>query len=259
MAGSRTRTFFHSVAIVSVRPALPAPGSAKVRGEALIASEGTRLARAALPAMPHPLHRPRPRRAAQRGFTLAEMLAVLAMISILAVAASPVFVSMMRDRRVNRAAFQLVDMVRSARMRAIGRNLPIQLDWDVAGGNQKAASGLLVMREPVVALFANTNSCLGTFVAGAPTVVQEVSRFDVGNGLYENAVLKFIDNGGVERPQVSLCFSGRGATYITVGGVAARLAGPVMFTVDNITAAANITGLKRKVFIPPNGAARLAL
>ncbi len=209
--------------------------------------------------MPLAPHRPRPRRALQRGFTLAEMLAVLAMISILAVAASPVFVSMMRDRRVNRAAFQLVDMVRTARMRAIGRNLPVQLTWNVAGGNQKLASGVLTMSEPVVGLFANASSCLGTYVAGSPSVVQEVYRFDVGNGLYENAVLKFFDNGGVERPQVSICFSGRGATYITVGGVAARLAGPVMFTVDNYTAAANITGLKRKVFIPPNGAARLAL
>jgi hypothetical protein len=46
---------------------------------------------------------------------------------------------------------------------------------------------------------------------------------------------------------------------MTVGGVAARLAGPVMFTVTNFNAAANITGLRRKVFIPPNGAARLAL
>ncbi len=208
--------------------------------------------------MPIASNRPRPRRAVQRGFTLAEMLAVLAMISILAVAASPVFVAMMRDRRVNRAAFQLVDMVRTARMRAIGRNLPVQLTWDAAGGGHTLASGLLTMNEPVVGLFSNASSCLGTYVAGSPSIVQEVTRFDVGNGLYENAVLKFFDNAGVERPQVSLCFSGRGGTYMTVGGVAARLAGPVMFSVDNITAS-NVVGLKRKVFIPPNGAARLGL
>jgi type IV fimbrial biogenesis protein FimT len=208
--------------------------------------------------MPITSYRPRPRRAVQRGFTLAEMLAVLAMISILAVAASPVFVAMMRDRRVNRAAFQLVDMVRTARMRAIGRNLPVQLTWDAAGGGHTLASGLLTMNEPVVGLFSNASSCLGTYVAGSPSIVQEVTRFDVGNGLYENAVLRFFDNAGVERPQVSLCFSGRGGTYMTVGGLAARLSGPVMFSVDNITAS-NVVGLKRKVFIPPNGAARLGL
>jgi type IV fimbrial biogenesis protein FimT len=201
--------------------------------------------------------RPRPRRAIQRGFTLAEMLAVIAMISILAVSASPVFVSMMRDRRVNRAAFQLVDMVRTARMRAIGRNLPVQLAWDVNGGHQKLASGLLTMNEPVVALFANTNSCLGTFGAGAPAVVQEVTRFDLGNGLYENSEVKLYDANGVEQAVAGLCFSGRGATYITVGGVAARLAGPVTFTVTNKNG--NITGLVRRVFVPPNGAARIAL
>ena len=207
--------------------------------------------------MPNAAHRPRPRRAEQRGFTLAEMLAVISMISILAVSASPVFISMMRDRRVNRAAFQLVDMARTARMRAVGRNLPVQLTWNVAGGSQQLATGLLTMNEPVVGLFTNASSCLGTYVAGSPSVVQEIARFDVGNGAYQNAELKFFDNGGVERNQVSLCFSGRGATYITVGGVAARLAGPVTFTVTNKNG--NVTGLVRRVFIPPNGAARIAL
>lgn len=202
----------------------------------------------------------RPRRAAARGFTLAEMIAVLAMISILAVAASPVFIGMMRDRRVNRAAFQLVDMVRTARMRAVGRNLPVQLSWNVNGGSQVLASGVVTMNEPIVANFAELRSCLGTYAAGSPSVIQEVARFDIGNGRYENSVVKFFDEGGVERQQVNLCFSGRGATYITVGGIAARLAGPVMFTVTNVkTGPPTITGLQRKVFIPPNGAARLAL
>jgi len=204
-------------------------------------------------------HRPRPRRAISRGFTLAEMLAVIAMISILAVSASPVFIGMMRDRRVNRAAFQIVDMVRSARMRALGRNLPVELSWNASGGNNNLASGLLTINEPVVALFAQSSSCLGTYKTGSTSVVQEVTRFDVGNGLYENALLKFFDNGGAERTNVSICFSGRGATYMNVGGVAARLAVPVMFTVTNFNAAANITGLRRRVYVPPNGAARLAL
>ena len=208
--------------------------------------------------MLHAPHRPRPRRAISRGFTLAEMIAVIAMISILAVAASPVFIGMMRDRRVNRAAFQIVDLVRTARMRAIGRNLPVQLTWNASGGNNNLASGLLTMNEPVVGLFAQQNSCLGTFATGSTSPQQELTRFDIGNGLYEHAVVKFIDNGGVERTNVSLCFSGRGATYMSVGGgVADRLAGPVTFTVANINGA--IVGLQRKVFIPPNGAARLAL
>jgi type IV fimbrial biogenesis protein FimT len=195
-----------------------------------------------------------------RGFTLAEMLAVIAMISILAVAASPVFIGMMRDRRVNRAAFQLVDMVRTARMRALGRNIPVQLTWSATGGNNNLASGLVTMREPVITNFAQTSTCQETYALGTTSVSQEVMRFDVGNGLYEHALVRFIDYVGVERANVSICFSGRGATYMTVGGGASnRLAGPVMFTVTNFNAAANITGLRRRVFVPPNGAARLAL
>jgi hypothetical protein len=134
----------------------------------------------------------------------------------------------------------------------------VQLIWNATGGNHNGASGLLTMNEPVVTLFSAARSCQGTYVVGGP-VVQEAMRFDVGNGLYENALVAFIDDSGIERQQVSICFSGRGATYMTVGGVAARLAGPVMFTVTNFNAAGNITGLRRKVFIPPNGAARLAL
>jgi len=206
-----------------------------------------------------PSYRSSPHRARKRGFTLAELLAVIAMISILAVTASPVFIGMMRDRRVNRAAFQIVDMVRTARMRAIGRNLPVQLTWNETGGFKDLASGLLTMDEPVVGLFANSRSCLGTFVAGAPGAVQEIARFDIGNGRYENALVQFIDNGGVQRQQVSLCFSGRGATYMTIGGVAARLAGPVTFNVTNFNSVTNVSGLRRRVFVPPNGAARLAL
>ena len=258
MTGSRTSTFFHSVAIVSVRRPAPDPGRRRVPSETRSSVKGTRLARAALLAMLYAPHRPRPRRAISRGFTLAEMLAVIAMISILAVAASPVFIGMMRDRRVNRAAFQIVDMVRTARMRALGRNLPVQLTWSATGGNNNLASGLLTMREPVLALFSQTNTCQGTFGLGSTSVQQEVTRFDIGNGLYEHAVVAFIDDTGVERPDVSLCFSGRGATYMTVGGgVANRLAGPVTFTVANING--TIKGLRRRVFMPPNGAARLAL
>lgn len=209
--------------------------------------------------MPSPPHPPRPRRALQRGFTLAEMIAVIAMISILAVAASPVFVGMMRDRRVNRAAFQIVDMVRTARMRAVGRNLPVQLTWNEDGGNKILATGLLTMSEPVLGLFSDMRSCLGTYRVGALGPVQEIARMDIGNGLFEHAVVNFRDDGDVQRKQVSLCFSGRGATYMTVAGTAARLQGPVTFNVINFNSGSNITGLTRRVFVPPNGAARLAL
>ncbi|MFO0758814.1 MAG: prepilin-type N-terminal cleavage/methylation domain-containing protein [Byssovorax sp.] len=206
-------------------------------------------------------------RASARGFTIAEMLTVVAIISILAASASPIFINMMRDRRVNRAATQVMEMFRTARTRSLGRNLPILVHWDAAGGTK--GRGLLTLTEPNVIDAAATTNCLTTQWLD-PTKVHEVMRFDLAigssnaagtNGLYERAVISFISNsaaGGVEQPTSDICFSGTGLTYVTNGGIMVRMTSVPMFSVSN-SAALGGTGLRRNVYIPPNGMARLAL
>ena len=178
------------------------------------------------------------------------------MISILSALAKPYIVNIFRDRRVSRAAMQLVDMTRLARTRALGRGTPVLLAWDAAGGNKVGSSGLLRMLEPVTTQTPTTTSCAGTNWSD-PTAVTEVARFDVGNGLYELATVGFVDDTGVARTRADLCFAARGRSYLrTIGGFAA-LMGVVQFDVMNDTSKGG-TGLRRTVFVPSSGVARVA-
>jgi Tfp pilus assembly protein FimT len=206
---------------------------------------------------------------------MAEMLAVIVIIGILAVAASPFFVSAMRDRRVNRAAMQYVDFFRTARMRALGRGVPVLVSWNKNGGGQNGASGLLTMQEPVVTTLALSTTCSTTPWAAQtpqplqPGVTQEVARFDVGNGLYAKTDVAFSYNAAPvgsndpadpNNPNVQaiaeVCFSPRGRTFIRFapGAPFIAVAGVMGFRVTNTA-----TTLIRSVIIPPNGAARMGL
>lgn len=195
--------------------------------------------------------------AGARGFTLTEMLAVVVLIGILSAAASPMFVNMMRDRRVNRAAMQVTDMYRTARTRALGRGMPVLIHWDDSAGLHRGSSGVLTISEPNIAGYPDVNTGCGSVNWTDAKSTYPFMSFDVGNGFYERAALTFIDDTGASRKQSDICFSPRGRTYISTGGAFVELAGVPSFTVVN-SAAAGGTGLVRTVFIPPNGVARLA-
>jgi Tfp pilus assembly protein FimT len=200
---------------------------------------------------------------------MAEMMAVVMIIGVLAATASPFFISSMRDRRVNRAAMQYVDFFRTARMQALGRGVPVLVSWNKNAGHQKGASGLITMQEPVVTTLALTTSCSTTQWAAQPSVTQEITRFDVGNGLYANTDVAFVynlDPAGSNDPAdpanpnvqaiAEVCFSPRGRTFIRFAANAAftPVTGLMGFRVKNTQ-----TKLIRSVVIPPNGAARMGL
>lgn len=195
---------------------------------------------------------------------MAEMLAVIAIIGILAVAAAPVFTGMMRDRRSNRAATQLVDYYRVGRTRALGRGIPVLVSWDGGGGHKlNGLGGLITMQEPVVTSVTAATSCATTLWvaptinAQAPGLTQEVNRFDVGNGLYDYTAVEYFDDTQGPRAAAELCFSPTGRTFVryTLGaGAFVPFLRAAELRVTNTT-----TGLARKVCLVPNGAARLCL
>jgi type II secretion system protein H len=206
-----------------------------------------------------------------RGFTLIELLAVLAMLAIIVVGASPTFVRLMRDRRVNRAAMQLVDNLRWARTLAIGKGQPILVRWSGTGlrgaygkanMDPTAGTGGIEIDEPIVTTSAAATNCATTQWLTAST--QPVNVFDIQTGAYGFTGIQFFDDLGGTPTLANLCYSATGKMYIqrnATGGFFPVLGVPV-FAVYNLqnNPAMNAGALTtRWVYAPPNGAARMGM
>ncbi len=201
------------------------------------------------------------------GFTLIELLAVLAMISLLVVIASPSFVKIMRDRRVNRAAMQLVDYLRTGRSMAIGRGQPILVSWNATGvlaQTHPGGTGTITLMEPVVSTFANQTTCNQTAWGTATT--QKVNSFDIQDGMYDYTYITFFDDVGASPAYTEICFSNTGRMWLREGAAPPLtnafhlVSGVPAFSVLNIDPVTNIQqGPLRKVYAPPNGMARMQL
>lgn len=193
---------------------------------------------------------------------------MLGMISVIAVTAAPTIIRQLRDRRVNRAAMQLVDYYRTARTMAVGRGQPIMVSWNEDGylaQTHPGGTGIIRLIEPLVTTAAIAPTCgLVTWnnfqPPGTAGGVQEVSSFDIQNGRYDYTVIKFFDDVGNAATYSETCFSPSGRMYLRTGsgGVSNAAFHPVTgvpaFTVLN-----QATGRPRRVFVPPNGVARLQL
>ncbi|MBW2529164.1 MAG: hypothetical protein JRI23_33620 [Deltaproteobacteria bacterium] len=202
---------------------------------------------------------------------MAELLAALAIIGILAAAASPVFVQTMRDNRVGSAANQIAEMYRHARSRALGRGtcVMVRFDHDHALPSNTDPAGKFTMREAVA---GGTNAacaprpssnCVGTDWSSSSTDSRFVAAFDhaapqfspaavaVYSLDYDTTAGSFSENA---QDDLDIVFSPRGRAFIrhpTSGGYQTLL-GAFRIEVNNPN-----TTFVRQVVIPPNGSARV--
>jgi type IV fimbrial biogenesis protein FimT len=134
----------------------------------------------------------------------------------------------------------------------MGRGQPVIVAWQQSG-----TKGFLRVREPIVTMTSPRTTCQTT-QWNIPTAVSLVTWVNLTDGLYEKADEIMQDGASppTTRPYSEICYTPMGRAYIRFAttGAFQPQAGVASFTVTN-----SDTGLQRKVFIPPNGLARLQL
>jgi type IV fimbrial biogenesis protein FimT len=182
---------------------------------------------------------------------MTELLAVIVIIGILASAASPMFINLMRDKRVARATLQIADMYRLGRMHALGRGTAVLVRWD-------AATTLFEVREAVVpGQPLPSSNCFTTNWTAGSNENGLVTDFNLSRDLYSLTQVQMTDPvaATIKGAGGDICFSPRGRSfYRDKGGSFAVMTGPMGFDVTNTR-----THFKRQVWVPANGAARAAL
>jgi Tfp pilus assembly protein FimT len=178
-----------------------------------------------------------------------ELLTVIVMIGILSVAVAPSAVNLMRDRRVARAGFHIVDYFRTARTRAMGHGQPITVVWNGTGAQ------IISIVEPIVTGAGASPTCL-TAPWGTAAQVNVINSIDLGNPLYQPAQTICQDNAGATKQYVEICFTPAGRAFYREDPAAAftLMTRPIQFQVTNTN-----TQLVRYVFVPPSGLSRMQL
>jgi len=194
------------------------------------------------------------------GFTMVELLTVITIVGILAVAAAPSFVRLLRDRRVTDAAQQLADLYRGARSRAMGRGSAILIRWNQNASTPTNANpaGRATMREAIMgagqgALLPST-SCFATDWTATSVTSRYVMSFDDRRPRFDPAAAAFQDAQGTAVNYAEICFTPRGRTFIRYApnGVFTPLIGVPRIEVRNTK-----SNMRRYVIVPPNGVARV--
>lgn len=179
---------------------------------------------------------------------MAEMLAVVAIIGLLAATASPSFIRQMRDTRVNRAAAEIAETFRFARARSLGRGSAVLVGWD-------SGTKTLTTREATDAAGWPISSCTGVTWTSAD--IPRIASSSFSGSAHELADISLTVPGLVDNVSGSICFTPRGRAFVSASADGSSLTPLRVVATFDVVNTDNKRA--RTVFVPPSGVARLAL
>jgi type IV fimbrial biogenesis protein FimT len=206
-------------------------------------------------------------RAAQRGFSLIELIVVVIIVSVLAALAIPSITARVRDRRTQQAAQEVMTLYRNARMRAMGRGSAVLVRYDNSG----TPEGQFQMREAVRGATTDpncsqlpVNTCLLPSWADGNPDNRVLSSFEPAIRA-EYAGVNIVMNGppptnATPQNQVDICFTPMGRAFVRFNNAPGTpfepLTGVPVADVWRQGTDGSPVGLTRHVMILPNGHAR---
>lgn len=193
-----------------------------------------------------------PRSLAPRGFTLIELVVVVAFISVFAGLAVPSAVRQLRDRRVSETARQVATLYRQARLRAMGRGSAVLVRFDAGSfsvlearmGDRNAAC----TQAPFPSCLANDWSDVErrSKVAGYQQGGGELATINVTMAAPNDAALTGLD----------VCFTPLGSAFVRPVADSSQPLTPLGATYTaQVASTASVR--TRHVVVLPNGTARL--
>lgn len=183
-----------------------------------------------------------------RGFTLTEILVVIFMIAILAAAASPSFVKVMRDANLNRMNMQIAEVYRKAYVESSEQSTYL-VRW--TGGNTPSIELVKATLDSDTPTLVSPRRC-NAITWTDPGHTRQTIYFN-SSYIPKYATVGFLINNSDEKAKADICYSQRRAYVRYDDGVFTELPGAARLYVKNTQ-----TGLTRKVLVPSFGLPRLA-
>lgn len=187
-----------------------------------------------------------------RGFTLVELVVVVALITVFAGLAVPSVVRQLRDRRVAEAARQVSTLYRQARLRAMGRGSAVLVRFD--SGSFQVLEARMGSRN-LACTQMPFSSCLGNDWLEAAQVAQ-VGGWSQGEGELSSISVTLANNADTAVGELELCFTPMGSAFARESTDGSqpfeRLGRAYTARIESSTSART-----RHVVILPNGTSRL--